>query len=151
MPTEGGSGRPAGALRGARSGARERKGRSFKVKIPPLPRAPFAVVAIAIVLLGMAGLIDRVGLLLSAVVFILGTASLPYAYAETRRAAAVPFIVGALLVMVGGIAMAGAVPFSYGFLVSFFGVASMGYGAAVELPRWHWALAKPFHFRGRPR
>ncbi|HLT31276.1 MAG TPA: hypothetical protein VK013_14640 [Myxococcaceae bacterium] len=117
------------------------------MKIPPLPRAPFAVVAIGIVILGMAGLIDRVGLLMSAAVFILGTASLPYAYAETRRAAAVPFLVGALLVMLGGIGMATSVPTTYGFFTAFFGVLAMGYGAAVELPRWHWALAKPFRWR----
>jgi spore maturation protein SpmB len=121
----------------------------LKVKIPPLPRAPFAVVAIAIVLLGMAGLIDRVGLLMSAVVFILGTAALPYAYAETRRAAAVPFLVGALLVMVGGVGMATDVPTTYGALTSFLGVVAMGYGAAVELPRWHSAFAKPFRWRRR--
>lgn len=138
-----------GISAGARFRPRGGKGRSLKVKIPPLPRAPFAVVGIAIVLLGMAGLIDRVGLLMSAVVFILGTAALPYAYAETRRAAAVPFLVGALLVMVGGIGMATDVPTTYGALTSFLGVVSMGYGAAVELPRWHWALAKPFRWRRR--
>lgn len=120
----------------------------MKVKIRPLPRAPFAVVGIAIVILGMGGLIDRVGLLLSAAVFVLGTAALPYAYAEGTRAAAVPFLVGALMVVIGGIAMATGTR-GYGFITSLLGVVALGYGAAAELPRWHWALAKPFRFRRR--
>lgn len=100
-----------------------------------LPRAPYGVVAIGIILLGLAGLISREGLVVSFLTFALGTASLPYAYSETKRAAMIPFLVGTALVLVGGVSQLGPSRGWFGLAVGCAGIASFLYGGAAELPR----------------
>lgn len=99
-----------------------------------LPRAPYGVLGLGIVLLGLAGLLSREGLVVSFAVFITGCAALPYAYSETKWAAVVPFVVGTALVLIGGVALAGGTPAWYALSVGLAGVASFAYGAAAELP-----------------
>ena len=99
-----------------------------------IPRAPYGVVGLGIVLLGLSGLIAREGLVVSFAVFITGCAALPYAYIDTKRAAVMPFIVGGLLVVLGGVAHFGRAHAWFSFAVAFAGVVSFIYGGLAELP-----------------
>ncbi len=111
-----------------------------------LPRAPFGIVALGIVFLGLAGLLSRQGLAVSFAVFLCGCIGLPYAYLESKRATVIPFIVGGLLVMVGGISQVGVTRSWYALMVGFAGVASFAYGGAAELASGRrGAWDQPFH------
>lgn len=98
-------------------------------------RAPFGIVGIGILLLGVAGLQSQVGLTWSFAVLVLGLLALPYAFMESPRAGPLPFSVAAALVVLGGLAQAAGRPRWFALGAQLAGLVAFALAAWAELPR----------------
>lgn len=98
-------------------------------------RAPFGIVGIGIMLLGVAGLLSRVGIAWSFAVLVLGLLAAAYAFMVSPSAAALAFSVAAALVVLGGLAHAAGRPGWFAFGAQLAGLVAFALAAWIELPR----------------
>src|SRR5262245_45834951 len=92
------------------------------------------ILGIGIVLLGVAGVMSRVGMGWGFTVLLLGLPALGMAFTPSPKAAPIPFAVGVALVVLGEVAMTMGKPVWFGLLGALLGVASLVWGGITELP-----------------